>query len=210
MDEYDRVIEDLRLTYDEASAARRDSVPKEPWKLRERERFLDLLLREGGGRLLEVGAGTGQDALFFQEHGLQVVCTDLSPAMVDRCREKGLDARLADFVSLDFPPASFDAAYAFNCLLHVPSSALDRVLAGIRLLVRPGGLAYIGAYGSELGEEGRFTDEQHAVPRFFAFRTDAQLLGAVRAHFELVSFDAIPLEREDGHFQSMVLRRPGA
>jgi SAM-dependent methyltransferase len=35
-------------------------------------------------RLLELGAGTGQDSLFFQENGLAVVATDLSPRMVER------------------------------------------------------------------------------------------------------------------------------
>ncbi|TMD70000.1 MAG: class I SAM-dependent methyltransferase [Chloroflexi bacterium] len=42
--------------------------------------------------MLEIGAGTGNDSLFFRDNGLHVVCTDLSPAMVDLCTEKGLEA----------------------------------------------------------------------------------------------------------------------
>jgi len=210
MYEYHRVMEDLRIAYDRASAERRDAAPKAGWKMRERERFLDLLQREEMKTLLEVGAGTGQDSLFFQQHGLRVVCTDLSPAMVDRCRAKGLDARVADFLGLDFPAASFDAVYAFNCLLHVPSGDLGRVLGRIRQVLRPGGLMYLGVYGHEHGEEGLVSDDQHPVPRFFAFRTDARMRDAVAAHFGLVSFDAISLDRTNGHFQSMVLRRSGA
>lgn len=55
---------------------------------------------------------------------LQVVATDLSPAMVGFCRQKGLDAHVMDFLHLDFPAGSFDAVYALNCLLHVPNADL--------------------------------------------------------------------------------------
>jgi SAM-dependent methyltransferase len=73
---------------------------------------------------LEIGAGTGNDGLYFQNNGLDVTCTDLSPDMVNLCREKGLKAYVMDFLSLDFPPGSFDAIYALNCLLHVPTREL--------------------------------------------------------------------------------------
>ena len=205
---YRRVTEDLLLAYDHAGAEFRDAVQKEGWKLRERDRFLRLLLGEGARTLLEVGAGTGQDALFFQGQGLRVVCTDLSPAMVERCRAKGLDARVADFLGLDFPAASFDAVYAFNCLLHVPSADLGRVLDRLREVLRPGGLLYVGVYGSDSCEEGLVTDDHHPAPRFFAFRTDAQMRDAIREHFDVVSFDVISHGHPSGHFQSIVLRRP--
>jgi transglutaminase-like putative cysteine protease len=57
-----------------------------------------------------------------------VLCTDLSPAMVELCKAKGLDARVADFLSLGVPPASCDAVYALNCLLLVPTPDMPRVL----------------------------------------------------------------------------------
>jgi len=80
----------------------------------------------GAASLLEVGAGTGQDSLYFQEQGLRVLCTDLSPAMVELCQAKGLDARIADFLSLDVPPASFDAdGHHFQSfVLEKPRTAL--------------------------------------------------------------------------------------
>jgi ubiquinone/menaquinone biosynthesis C-methylase UbiE len=62
--------------------------------------------------LLEVGAGTGQDSIFFQVNGLAVAATDLSPGMVESCRRKGLEAYVMDLKDLSFPAESFDAAYA--------------------------------------------------------------------------------------------------
>ena|ERR1700722_2426000 len=43
-------------------------------------------------RLLEIGAGTGQDSSHFQHQGFAVAAADLSAAMVERCRAKGIEA----------------------------------------------------------------------------------------------------------------------
>jgi SAM-dependent methyltransferase len=71
--------------------------------------------------------------------------------MVELCRAKGLDAQVADFLGLGVPPASFDAVYALNCLLHVPTPDLARVLEAIGEVLVPGGLFYAGT----LGRRGR-------------------------------------------------------
>ncbi|MFG1697494.1 class I SAM-dependent methyltransferase [Nonomuraea sp. NPDC049309] len=44
-----------------------------------RAAFLDLVRSGDGRRLLEIGAGTGQDSLYFKENGLDVVAVDLVP-----------------------------------------------------------------------------------------------------------------------------------
>lgn len=44
--------------------------------------FLRRLQQANCTRLLEIGAGTGQDSVFFASHGLDVVATDMSAAMV--------------------------------------------------------------------------------------------------------------------------------
>src|SRR5207302_8534425 len=75
---YQDVLDSLRASYD-GRAAWRDQQEKQPWKLAEREQFLNRVLDDGGGRLLEIGAGPGHDSAFFAGHGLQVVATDLSP-----------------------------------------------------------------------------------------------------------------------------------
>jgi len=92
----------LREAYD-ACAAWRDALTKEPWKLAERQAFRDRLAP--GARLLEIGAGTGQDSVYFQQEGFTVVATDLSPARVEHCRSKGIEAHVMDFLHLGFPAA---------------------------------------------------------------------------------------------------------
>ena len=124
MFDYQRVIDTLRAAYTRESAEQRENTQKEDWKIAERQRFVALLQQEGKKNLLEIGAGTGKDGLFFQQNGLRVICTDLSPDMIALCRAKGLEAYVMDFLHLDFAPASFDAVYALNCLLHVPGATV--------------------------------------------------------------------------------------
>src|SRR5690606_27119632 len=106
-----------------------------------------------------------------RDQGLDVTCTDLSPEMVALCRAKGLHAHVMDFLHLDFPPASFDAVFALNCLLHVPGADLDRVLTEIHRMLRPSGLFFYGVYGG-WSFEGVWPDDQHDPKRFFVFYPD--------------------------------------
>src|SRR5258708_21695202 len=77
--DYQQVIAHLQRAYSRESASGRDQAGKEDWKVAERQQFLDLLKREGKKTLLEIGAGTGTDGLFFQNSGMRVGCPDLSP-----------------------------------------------------------------------------------------------------------------------------------
>jgi SAM-dependent methyltransferase len=203
---YRDVMNSLRTAYDGA-VEHRDRMEKTPWKITERAGFLRRLRDEDCGRLLELGAGTGQDSAFFAGHGLQVVATDLSPEMVARCREKGLDARVMDFLHLDFPAESFDAVYALNCLLHVPNADLPAILGVIASVLRPGGLFFLGVYGRDQAKEGPFEDGIHHPPRFFSWRTDEQIQQFASGCFDIVDFHVVGAEPV--HFQSLTLRRPG-
>ena len=201
---YREVVDNLRAAYD-GGVERRDRHDKPHWKLVERETFLRRLRDHGFNRLLEVGAGTGQDSKYFQDHGLGVVATDLSPAMVACCRAKGLDARVMDFLHLDLPPDSFDAIYALNCLLHVPNADLPLVLEALRSLLRPGGLFFLGVYGGS-GSEGIADEDIHDPPRFFSWRTDEQIQESVCQCFELLDFHVV--EYGEDRFQPLTRRRP--
>jgi len=207
VDEYQRVIASLREAYGPGPAVMREGWDKETFKAEERRRFLHLLRERGATSLLEVGAGPGHDSLYFQGQGLRVLCTDLSPDMVELCKAKGLDARVADFLGLGVPPASFDAVYALNCLLHVPTPDLPRVLKAISEVLVPDGLLYVGTWGGK-DEEGPVPDERYPVPRFFAFRSDQVMRQLLAEHFDILSFTTF--ESGSDHFQSFILHKPAA
>jgi SAM-dependent methyltransferase len=203
---YSHVIQKLRTSYD-GGAQSSDAGTKSPWKVAERDAFLARLRGEKCRRLLEIGAGTGQDSVFFRDNGLDVVVTDLSPEMVARCVAKGIDARTRDFLGIgeEFATESFDAIYALNCLLHVPRADLPNVLAVISSVLRPGGLFFLGVYGGE-AEEGIWSGDHHDPPRFFCFRTDEELQREAGGVFEIVDFHVVAMP--EVRFQSLTLRRP--
>jgi SAM-dependent methyltransferase len=204
--DYGQIRAGLLQSYGKESARRRNERAKPSWKLAERAAFMARLHAEGCRTLLEIGAGTGQDSQFFATSGLDVVASDLSPAMVALCRAKGLRAQVMDCAAPSFLAASFDAVYTMNCLLHVPSAELPRVLAAICGLLRPGGLLFIGVYGGD-GTEGQAADDDYVPPRFFSWRTGPQLLDFARRSFEVVDFHVVPLEGGD-EFHALTLRRP--
>jgi SAM-dependent methyltransferase len=204
---YDQIKNDLRTAYNQ-SAEERSQRAKSTWKLEARQAFLERLQGEGKKTLLEIGAGPGIDGKFFQDNGLTVTCTDLSPEMVRLCREKGLDAHVMDFLNLDFPDAHFEAVFALNCLLHVPKPDLPRVLESVRRVLKPGGLMFMSVYGG-IEEEGVWPDDNHEPKRFFAFYTDEKIQAIVSRYFDLEQFTAVDNETENGlHSQILILRRP--
>ncbi|HEX7120122.1 MAG TPA: class I SAM-dependent methyltransferase [Longimicrobiales bacterium] len=125
-----------------------------------RRRLLDAF--PPGATLLELGGGTGEDALFLAGHGRRVVLTDGAPAMVERARAKAaraglgdrIDARVAGLEALESfasawladGGAPFDGAYsnfaALNCVAD-----LRPVGRGLARLVRPGGAALLVLFG---------------------------------------------------------------
>jgi SAM-dependent methyltransferase len=205
MTTYEQVTADLRRAYNQ-SAAQRDATEIAGWKLDEVQNFLSYLRQEGKRDLLEVGAGPGHYSRYFADQGFSVTCTDLSPEMVRLCRAKGLTAYEMDFLHLDFSAESFDAVFALNCLLHVPSPDLPRVLEAIGGILRPGSLFYMGVYGGR-AHEGVWEEDYHDPKRFFTFYPDWQLLDIVMSQFELLYFRQVEVERgSELHFQSLILR----
>ena len=76
------------------------------------------------GRALEVGCGTGTNAIWLAQRGFEVHATDLSPRAVELARQKaqaaGVDLELSvvDFLTEEIPASgSFDAV-GLNWLLE--------------------------------------------------------------------------------------------
>lgn len=200
----------LREAYNKYAHERESSVMQE-WKIELRSKFLAVLQKEHKKTFLEIGAGTGRDSRFFQDQGLEVVCIDLSPAMVELCRQKGLAAYVMDMADIQFPASSFDAVYSMNSLLHLTKSEFPAVLRSVDRLLKTDGVVFIGMYGG-MDHEGVWDNNSYSPKRFFSFFPDEQLHQEVMKVFDIISFESIRMEPEDTlHFQALVLRkRPSA
>lgn len=208
--------DNLRLIYDQHAQTRETSDLKD-WKIKVRASFLAVLRQEQKQSLLEIGAGTGRDSLFFREQGLDVVCIDLSSAMVTLCRQKGLDGRVMDITELQFPDGSFDAIYAMNSLLHLAKSELPTALGEMDRVLKPGGLAFVGLFGG-FDHEGVWERDTYWPKRFYSFYTDSRLEEELTRVFDLHSFNQVFFEPDPDpnaffpaelamHFQAVILKK---
>lgn len=98
-----------------------------------------------GSRLLEIGCGTGEEALHLAKEGRKVLATDISPRMASRTQAKAAAAGVGDNISVLALPAGqigalrpkvpFDGAYAsFGALNCEPD--LSGLVSGLTHLLR--------------------------------------------------------------------------
>lgn len=128
-------------------------------------------------RLLDLGSGAGEAAVYFARMGAKVTATDLSPKML------GIILRVAELhrVTVEtcvcsaedlsqFPDGSFDIVYAANLLHHVD---IEKCLDEVSRVLRPGG---IGAFWDPVAHNpainvyrrmaiGVRTEDEHPIRR---------------------------------------------
>jgi len=99
-------------------------------------------------RVLELGCGTGEDAVRLARRGARVVATDVSPAMIRVARQKALSAGCSERIEFhcvameDYLSTAFDRAFdavlsnfgALNCVRALPA-----LVAGVGQRLTPGG-----------------------------------------------------------------------
>jgi SAM-dependent methyltransferase len=119
------------------------------------ERLVELADVRSGSRVLDVAAGYGEPALTAARRagpGGRVVATDISAEMLAFGRERAAAAGLdnvefmeSDASSLDFPPASFDAAVSRWGIIFEPDA--EAAAARIRGFLEPGARMAIASWG---------------------------------------------------------------
>ena len=94
--------------------------------------------------VLEVGCGTGLILERVAPLAQRAVGIDLSDGMLEHSRRKGLDVVQASATDLPFEDRSFDVAYSFKVLSHVPE--LSVALSEMSRVIRPGGRVFAELY----------------------------------------------------------------
>ncbi len=202
---YEKIKSSLQFSYN-SKVEEREASETPSWKVELRQRFLDLLRSESKLKILEVGAGTGLHGEFFQGAGLDVFSTDLSEAVVEACRAKGLDSAQMDFHNLKLENQTFDAVFSLNCFLHVPQSALPDVLREMHRVLRPNGLLYWGQYGGS-NTEGTRENDNYEPKRFFSSLSNDRMKLFGKTLFSLESFKVLRFPGNgDLQFQSSIWR----
>jgi SAM-dependent methyltransferase len=96
-------------------------------------------------RVLDIGCGTGAADRLLRPMVSSLAGVDVSREMVAEARAAGcdIDHRVYDGGVLPFDPGTFDLAFAFNVMHHVPPTEWSRFADQMMTAVRPGGLCVI-------------------------------------------------------------------
>lgn len=109
-----------------------DKLHREPFYVSYKRRIFDLLEPRPGGIYLDVGAGTGTDALkLSKEMKATVVALDQSRAMMHEATKRGLDTSVVGMAeSIPFSWGTFDGCWSDRTFQHLedPHAALDSMI----------------------------------------------------------------------------------
>jgi ubiquinone/menaquinone biosynthesis C-methylase UbiE len=146
----------------------------------------DFVRRYAEGRdVLEVGCGTGLVLRRIETFAKSAKGVDLSPGMLKKARERGLDVIEGSATALPFEEGSFDVTCSFKVLAHVPD--IQRALSEMVRVTRPGGTVLAEFYNpysfrglakriGPAGKIGSHANEGNVYTRFDSpFAIDALL-----------------------------------
>jgi SAM-dependent methyltransferase len=170
--------------------------------------LLEALDPQPGDVVLELAAGTGDVAAALAGRVERILATDVSPAMVEAARRRGLDGvehRVMDLQAPDLEDASVDAVVCRFGYMLVPDR--DAALRETRRVLRPGGrLAFATwaparrnpwatAFGPVLLERGLTEPPRPGDPGQFALGDPGEIERLVRsAGFQRVDVREVEVE----------------
>ncbi|MFG6355788.1 MAG: class I SAM-dependent methyltransferase [Acetatifactor sp.] len=127
------------------------------------EKYID-----SGGKVLDLGCGSGRDSQYFYKKGYQVIAIDPSSAMCNETRRRvPIDVFPMRAEEMGFSE-SFDAVWACASLIHVAKEDMRATVSKIMQALKLGGIFYASwKYG--YGEQVR-------QGRYFAYFTEKELL----------------------------------
>lgn len=126
--------------------------------------FLELVTKNG--YILDLGCGSGRDALYFKNLHYQVDAIDFSIKLVELAKKQTqLNIRYGSFYDLESFD-QYDGIWACASLLHCERKRLSDVINRIVLALKPNGICYMSF---KYGDQSRQVNE-----RFFTDMNESQ------------------------------------
>jgi len=141
------------------------------------------------GRALDLGCGTGTNAIYLAQHGFEVIGIDISRRAIALAKRKARSAQLADRVRLERGDVtlmhrytiscSLDFAYDIGCFHNLNAEARQRYVAALTGVLKPGAIYMLYAFEPQADRAGVALDEIAALfdP---AYRLDGMRRGSDR------------------------------
>ena len=163
------------------------------------------------GEVLEVAIGTGRNLAFYPA-GVRLTGIDLSPAMLERARERArelgmeVDLREGDAQDLPLPDGSFDTVVCTLSLCNVPDDR--KAVAEMKRVLKPGGRLLLLDHVRAASGLGRAV--QKALEVVMVRLEGEHLLRRPLEHAQAEGFEVELRERyKAGIVERLSARRPG-
>lgn len=135
-----------------------------------------------GKKVIDIGCGTGRDAVLFTKARFDYVGVDASRGMLSVARKRARAGKLIlmSFYDLKFPAHAFDGFWAAASLLHISKRRIGRVLRAIRRILKPHGIGFIRVKEKTNLSEGLLKEEKWGgIERYFSFYTQTEFAAAL-------------------------------
>jgi len=146
---------------------------------------MTFLEKTSSGRALDLGCGTGTNAITLSKHGWQVTGVDFSPKAIAAARKKAagqklpIDFYIGSVADLDFLSGPFDYALDIGCLFCLKSQDRHRYAAGLKRMLPPGAHYMLYAWLPQIrhGRKRGITAEEVGDLFGPAFKQDQMVVG---------------------------------
>ena len=125
------------------------------------------------GRALDLGCGTGTNAITLAQHGFSVTAIDVSRRAISLAKRKTRSAQLTDRVRLERGDVtllrrwvlgqSIDFAYDIGCFHNLTTEARQRYVAALTGVLKPGAIYMLYAFEPQGDRTGVALDEIAAL-----------------------------------------------
>lgn len=141
------------------------------------------------GRALDLGCGTGTNAIYLAQHGFETLGVDISGRAIAQAKRKARSAQLADRVHFErgdvslmrrwVAGRSIDFAYDIGCFHNLKPEARQRYAAALAAVLKPGATYML--YAFEPSADGRGVGMEELARLFDrAFQLDGLRRGGDR------------------------------
>jgi len=141
--------------------------------------FISLL--PPGGRVLDVGCGSGVKSKYLVDHGFKVVGIDIADKLLEIAKREVPQGEFREFsmTNLSLLRGQFDGVFAQASLLHIPKNVAGDVVQKMAERLMPEGLLYVAVKETREGN----SDEEilkengygYEYERFFSYFTMSEL-----------------------------------
>lgn len=121
-----------------------------------------------GTNVLDLGSGSGRDAVLLRNSGLDVTCLDASTSMIAMTQKLGFPSIHTDFSNMNLSGYQFDGIWAYTSLIHVPPEELVKTVTALYGALAANGVLLLGLIQGS-GAQVVTRDSMPGAERYFQF-----------------------------------------